>query len=157
MLEFQKAKLPDDVLSLRGMDVDLFGDNAFDEAAWLNVEAYWILFYGRKAGCTAFISNTDFQEDIREDEQNVPEQGTVYILTTGLFPEYRGRGLGSSIKDWQIKYAKGRGFRRIVTNCRESGLAILHLNQKFGFKAVRTTPGYYSSPVEATVVMELLL
>jgi ribosomal protein S18 acetylase RimI-like enzyme len=28
------------------------------------------------------------------------------------------------------------------------------LNQKFGFKIVRTTPRYYEDPREATVVME---
>ena len=34
---------------------------------------------------------------------------------------------------------------------------MIALNRKFGFRAIRTTPGYYANPSEATVVMELRL
>ncbi len=44
----------------------------------------------------------------------------------------------------------------MVTNCRESNAAMISINEKFGFKAIRNTPGYYEDG-EATVVMELVL
>jgi ribosomal protein S18 acetylase RimI-like enzyme len=34
---------------------------------------------------------------------------------------------------------------------------MIALNEKFGFKVLRSSEGYYSSPSEATVVMELRL
>jgi ribosomal protein S18 acetylase RimI-like enzyme len=32
---------------------------------------------------------------------------------------------------------------------------MIALNERFGFRVIRTTPRYYSDPVESTVVMEL--
>jgi hypothetical protein len=44
----------------------------------------------------------------------------------------------------------------MVTNCRESNARMISINEKFGFRAIRSTPGYYAYG-EATVVMELVL
>jgi len=43
-----------------------------------------------------------------------------------------------------------------VTNCRESNAAMIAINEKYGFRAIRRTPEYYEDG-EATVVMELVL
>jgi ribosomal protein S18 acetylase RimI-like enzyme len=64
--------------------------------------------------------------------------------------------MGKRIKEWEIEYARRNGFRRIATNCRESNAAMISINEKFGFRAIRRTPRYYEDG-EATVVMELLL
>ena len=156
LLEFRKAQLPQDAVALWNLDVAIFGRDAFDKALWLILESYWILVNSRIAGCAAFIHHADFQEDLREDAQNTPQAGTLYIQSTGLLPEYRGKGLGTRIKAWQIEYAKQNGFRRIVTNCRASNAAMISINKKFGFQPTRTTPDYYEDG-EATVVLELLL
>jgi ribosomal protein S18 acetylase RimI-like enzyme len=156
LLEFRKALLPEDAVALWNLDVAIFGKDAFDKALWLILVSYWILVNSRIAGCAAFIHHADFQEDLREDAQNTPQAGALYIQSTGLLPEYRGKGLGTRIKAWQIEYAKQNGFRRIVTNCRESNAAMISLNKKFGFQLTRTTPDYYEDG-EATVVLELLL
>jgi len=74
----------------------------------------------------------------------------------GLLRDYRGRGLGNRVKEWQIEYARQNGFRRMVTNCRESNAAMIAINEKYGFRAIRRTPGYYEDG-EATIVMELVL
>jgi hypothetical protein len=42
----------------------------------------------------------------------------------------------------------------MVTNCWESNAAMISINQKFEFRVIRSTPGYYEDG-EATVVMEL--
>jgi ribosomal protein S18 acetylase RimI-like enzyme len=108
------------------------------------------------AGCAAFVHDVDFEEDLREDDENVARRGTVYIQTTGLLRAYRGLGLGPRVKEWEIEYARRNGFGRIVTNCREGNAAMIAINQKYGFRPIRTTPGYYEDG-EATVVMELVL
>jgi ribosomal protein S18 acetylase RimI-like enzyme len=157
-LEIRKANLPEDARELRAIDLQIFGGaDAFEEDYWLELEAYWILAGGRLAGCTAFRRNVDFQDDLRPDEPDTPQEGTLYIETTGILPDYRCKGLGTRVKNWQIDYARTNGFRRVVTNCRESNSQMIALNVKHGFKLLRTTPAYYEEPVEATVVMEALL
>jgi ribosomal protein S18 acetylase RimI-like enzyme len=156
VLEFRKAVLPEEGTELWKLDVEIFGDDAFEEELWLRLESYWIVVDGRVAGCAAFIPDVEFQEDLRGDGENAAQRGTVYIQSTGLLRAYRGRGLGKRIKEWEIEYARRNGFRRIVTNCRESNARMIAINEKYGFRAIRSTPGYYEDG-EATVVMELVL
>ncbi len=156
--EIRKANLPEEASKLRTIDLQIFGKvDAFEEDYWMELEAYWILADGNLAGCTAFRHDVDFQDDLRPDEPDVRQEGTLYIETTGILPEYRGKGLGTWVKDWQINYARGKGFKRIVTNCRESNSQMISLNAKRGFNLIRVTAGYYEEPAEATVVMELLM
>jgi len=155
-IEFQKAELPDDAVALWEMDLEIFGVDAFELAHWLMLESYWILVDGERAGCAAFIHDVDFAEDLRDDDENDPQQGTLYIQSTGLLKRHRGRGVGTRVKEWQIDYARRHGFQRMITNCRESNARMIDINRRFGFQAIRTTPGYYGDG-EATVVMELRL
>jgi ribosomal protein S18 acetylase RimI-like enzyme len=156
VLEFRKAVLPEEALELWRMDIAIFGKDAFQREDWLSLESYWVVLDGLVAGCAAFVHDADFQENLREDGQNATQPGTVYIQSTGLLRAYRGQGLGKRIKAWQIEYAKRNGFRRMVTNCREGNVVMIAINEKYGFRIIRTTPGYYGDG-EATVVMELLV
>jgi len=155
-LEFRQATLPQDAPALWTLDVAIFGKDAFDLPLWMILDSYWILADGQVAGCAAFIPNSDFQEDLSDAAENTPQPGTLYIQSTGLLSEFRGRGLGHRIKAWQIDYAKRNGFRRVVTNCRQSNTRMISINEKFGFRQIRTTPNYYEDG-EATVVLELFL
>ena len=155
-LGFRKAALPEEAAELWKLDVEIFGVDSFAPEDWLSLESYWILVDGSVAGCAAFIHDVEFGEDLLGDGKNVAQRGTLYIQSTGLRKEFRGRGVGSGVKAWQIDYARRNGFGRIVTNCRESNAAMIDINRKFGFRIIRTTPGYYGDG-EATVVMELLL
>jgi GNAT superfamily N-acetyltransferase len=156
LLEFRRAAVPGEVPALRELDLEIFGKDAFDEELWFSLEPYWILVDGAVAGCAAFALDTEFQEDLREDGENVPRRGTLYIQTTGLLRAYRGHGFGKRIKEWQIEYARRNGFQRIITNCRESNTTMISINEKYGFRTIRCTPEYYEDG-EATVVMELVL
>lgn len=91
------------------------------------------------------------------DDDHPRSQGSLYIATTGILPRFRRQGFGALLKTWQIAYARRNRFDRILTNTRKSNLAMIKLNQKFGFKIIRTTPRYYQDPIESTVVMELAL
>jgi ribosomal protein S18 acetylase RimI-like enzyme len=155
-LEFRRAVLPEEADELWELDVAIFGKDAFRQEDWLSLESYWVVVDGRVAGCAAFVHDVDFGEDLGDGRENVAQRGTLYIQSTGLLREFRGRGLGSRVKAWQIEYARRNGFRRMVTNCRESNAAMIAINEKHGFRAIRSTPGYYEDG-EATVVMELVL
>jgi Acetyltransferase (GNAT) family len=104
---------------------------------------------GRTVGCSAFLHDVDY------DEQ--PRPKCLWIVSTGILPEIQGQGLGSMQKEWQIEYARQRGFELIVTNMRKSNTRIIRLNKKFGFMTRELVSGYYSDPEEAAVVMELKL
>ena len=155
-LEFRPTVLPEEGPALWDMDVEIFGMDAFTPADWSELESYWIVVDGEKAGSVAFIRDVEFGEDLLGDGENVPRKGTLYIQSTGLRRQFRGRRLGHRVKEWQIEFARRNGFRRVVTNCRENNAAMISINQKYGFREIRRTPGYYGDG-EATVVMELML
>ncbi|HTR37534.1 MAG TPA: GNAT family N-acetyltransferase [Bryobacteraceae bacterium] len=158
--EFRKAITPDEIRSLVLFDHKAFHKypaDWFGRDVWAACDPWWMLVENQKVGCCAFNWHEDFQGDIREDGENSPLRGSLYIATTGILPRFRNRGLGQLMKCWQISYARHHGFARIVTNTRKSNKAMIGLNKKFGFRVLRITPGYYEDPPEPTVVMELQL
>ncbi len=149
-IEFRKAAIPDEIGTLCNFDRKIFGsypDDLFSPDEWAEFESYWVLVNGVTIGCVALEHDVDYDEE--------PKPGSLYVASTGLLPGYQGRGYGSTIKKWQIDYARQHGFEVIVTNARESNTRSIRLNQKFGFKVRETAPGYYSNPDESAAVMEL--
>jgi ribosomal protein S18 acetylase RimI-like enzyme len=156
-VHFRKAITPTELRSLVIFDHKAFRQYPGDRFAredWLAYESWWMIIDGRKIGCCAFETNVDFQDDLRDDGANPARDGSLYIASTAVLPEFRGLGLGSLIKCWQISYARLHSYSRIVTNTRKGNRTMIGLNKKFGFQVLRTTPGYYDDPREATVVME---
>ena len=156
--QFRKAITPVEIRSLVTFDRKVFRDypaDWFDENHWGIYESWWMIIDDRKIGCCAFQRNVDFQDDIRKDGKNPVLRGSLYIVTTGILPDFRGQGFGQLLKCWQISYAHRHGFTRIVTNTRKSNKPMIRLNKKFGFKVLRTTSDYYEAPWESTVVLEL--
>ena len=155
--EFRPANIPAELRSLVLFDHKAFAaypSDWFDSSHWRTYQAWWLILNRRKVGCCALQPNVDFQGNAPDQNQTPPRKGSLYIASTAVLPEFRSLGLGSLFKAWQISYARQQGFTRIVTNTRKSNKAMIRLNQKFGFKIVRTIPSYYFGPAESTVVME---
>ena len=151
-VEFRKAVLPRDLDDLLDFDRRMFGsfpDDLFEPADWNSSESYWMFVDGTKVGCSAFQHNVDYDEE--------PRTGCLYIASTGILPEFQGKGLGRKQKEWQIEYARNYGFSVIVTNMRQSKAPIIHLNRSVGFKFRSLEAGYYHDPDEPAIVMELSL
>ena len=143
--EFRRALLPAELKALVAFDRKVFlAPDCFDPEYWLACDAWWLLVSGRKIGCCAF-------------ERPRPKARTLYIATTAILPGNRGLGYGRLMKAWQIVYANAHGYRRLTTHTRKSNRAMIALNRAFGFKLVKTVPGYYINPVEPGVFMELRL
>jgi ribosomal protein S18 acetylase RimI-like enzyme len=154
---FQKAIIPTEIRSLVVFDHKVFHEHPsdwFDRDDWKAYESWWMIVESRKVGCCAFALHEDFQEDVREEQENTYLRGSLYVVTTGILQPFRGQGFGDLMKCWQISYARRHGYTRIVTNTRKSNKAMIGLNKKFGFGVLRTTSGYYGDPLEPTVVME---
>lgn len=152
-VEFRRADTALELRSLMTFDRKVFGADAFDRAMWSEMDAWWMLVDGVKAGCSAFESNVSFDRS----GEPVPEQGTLYIATTGILPRLQGRGLGRLMKAWQIAWGRSHGYGRIVTNHRASNVGIIAMNRLFGFRRLGRIKGYYSGPDEDAISMELLL
>ncbi len=156
--EFRRVTLPEEIRRLLMFDRKVFSkSDLFSIKEWKTYETYWMIIEGTRVGCCAIQRDVDFSEDIRDDRVNSAMKGSLYISTTGILPKFQHRGLGQLFKSWQIAYARSHGFRRIVTNTRERNIRMIALNKRFNFRTLRTTPGYYSAPNDATVVMELRL
>jgi ribosomal protein S18 acetylase RimI-like enzyme len=149
MIEFRKISLPEESETVQQIDGRIFADSPgdlFDAEDWANFESYWMLEDGAIVGCAAFIHHVDYDE--------TPRPGYLHIVSTGVLPEVRGRGLGRKQKEWQIEYAQALGFEVIVTNVRRSNARMIHLNRQFGFEVRQIHSDFYEDPKEDAIVME---
>lgn len=152
IVEFKEAILPLDLDELLDFDRRIFGQfpaDLFSAEDWSSCHSYWMEVDGIKVGCCAVEWNVDFDEK--------PRKGCLYLVSTGILPEYQGKGFGRKQKIWQIEYARQNGFSSIVTNMRESNHRIIRLNEALGFEFRVKVPAYYAIPVEAAIVMEFSL
>ncbi len=141
-IEFRTAVLPRELRALMAFDRKVFpAADRFEAAYWQGVESWWMFVDGKQAGCCAFEGRGK----------------TLYLSTTGLLPQFQGRGLGALLKSWEIAYARYHGFRRLSAHCRKGNTRMIALNRQFGFRIVRTIRGYYADPGDAAVLMELRL
>ena len=141
-VQFRKVDPATEIRELVQFDRQVFPrSDVFPASYWRNVESYWMIVDAQTVGCCAF-------------ERNAP---TLYVASTGVLPLWRGRGLGTKLKLWQIAFARKHGFKRIVSHCRQKNLPMISLNEKVGFRTIAVEPGYYTRPRDAAVVMELPL
>ena len=156
-IEFRPVDLSDkkEVRALIDLDRRIFSGSDYGDTPvyWKDAKAFWIIVKGEIVGSVAFWHNARFTDG--ENWDSVP--GWLYFGSLGLLQEFRGLGIGTEAKKWQIEYARKNGFTHISTNHRKSSVAAIHLNQKFGFTIVGTMDGYWEDPVEPNIILELAL
>lgn len=113
---------------------------------WRRLECFWLLVDGKQAGSIG----------MRPDLDLISGGKILQIVTTGILPEFQGKGFGNFIKRWQVGHARMNGFRGMVTRARASNTRSIGLNKKFGFKATSRVPHFYGDPVEDAIVLELV-
>ena len=121
-IEFKKVNVAEEIDALCELDRKIFHAfpaDLFTPEEWAEFESYWMIVDGKIVGCSAFIRDTDYDDEARP--------GCLHIMSTGILPEFRRRGLGMKQKQWQIEFAKQQGFRAIVTNTRESKIGRAHV------------------------------
>jgi GNAT superfamily N-acetyltransferase len=151
-IEFRRVIAADEMDALCELDRKIFHKypaDLFTPEEWAGFESYWMIADGKTIGCSAFIRDSDYDDE--------PRPGCLHIMSTGVLPEFRRRGFGTKQKQWQIEFAKQQGFQVIVTNTRESNVAMLQLNLKLGFVIREVAPHFYYEPDEPAIVMELQL
>ena len=160
-IEFRKVVPAREIRSLLLFDRKTFCPaDRFPSRFWREIESYWMLVDKVKVGCCGFENHVGFAEEVTtdtEDDHLIYQEGSLYIATTGILPKYQRMGFGQMLKAFQIAHARRKRFERLVTNSRGQNVAMIRLNEKFGFRVTRVIPKYYVDPVDSTVVMQLNL
>jgi GNAT superfamily N-acetyltransferase len=152
-IEIVRADVSTEAEALSELDQRIFSDaDYFEPPDWRGYEAFWIMVDGQVAGSIAFDLNAAANPEVVN-----PSPTCMFIISIGLLPEFRGRGIGDVAQRWEINYAKTHGFTRLVATCRASNEPSIRLHQKWGFVKTREIPDYYECPVEPAVVLELQL
>ncbi len=118
------------------------------------IESFWVKKDRKRIGAISLMQHRTYAPDPRCLAKHSPD--TLYLLSTALLPEFRGRGIGAVMKAWQVAYARMNGFARIVTHARIDNATSIALNKKFGFRETARLPFYYDNGADA-LVMELIL
>lgn len=133
-IEFREVAVPDEIEALLDFDRKAFASfpaDLFDPEDWAQFTSHWMIVDGEIIGCSAIVHDADYDETARP--------GSLWIASTGVLPEYRRKGFGKMLKEWQIRYAKEHRFKVIVTNMRKSNSPIIRLNEKLGFTSTTLT------------------
>ena len=77
------------------------------------------------------------------------------VMTVGVAPEYRGRGLGGALLTDLLDRARQARARRVFLEVRAGNETAQRLYERAGFRAIGTRPRYYGD--EDAVVMRLVL
>jgi len=77
------------------------------------------------------------------------------VMTVGVAPEYRGRGLGAALLTDLLDRARQARARRVFLEVRAGNETAQRLYERAGFRAIGTRPRYYGD--EDAVVMRLVL
>lgn len=70
--------------------------------------------------------------------------GDEKILSVGVLPSHRNRGIATKLMGWGEKIAVNQGVRKIVLEVSVVNQEAIKLYEKLGFKKVRRVPNFYS-------------
>ncbi|MDO4257904.1 MAG: ribosomal protein S18-alanine N-acetyltransferase [Actinomycetaceae bacterium] len=79
------------------------------------------------------------------------------IMTIGVLPDWRGRGLGTLLLRDLITAAREAGAERIFLEVRASNESAQRLYEREGFTRIGQIRGYFRHPTEDAVTMRALL
>jgi len=79
----------------------------------------------------------------------------VHIATLAVHPDFRGRGIGSSLLEFALIKAMNRGARQALLEVRASNLVAQSLYMGYGFEIVARRPRYYRENNEDALLMNL--
>lgn len=154
IIEFRKIDLEKEVDLLVEMEAKIFSPSDRLRAEnFEGTECYWIVTDSVIAGCTSLRNSYIATESYKL----IWCEEAIHIVSTGILPEFQGKGFGNQIKEWQISYAKSRCCIVMTTVCRRGNLRMIGLNEKFGFKVSGTVTNSYHDPEEDGIIMALNL
>jgi len=80
---------------------------------------------------------------------------SLQITTLGVDPKQQSSGVGTTMVDYALNFAKANKVAVITLEVRVSNTKAIHLYEKAGFKIIATRKQYYSQPDEDAALMIL--
>ncbi len=77
----------------------------------------------------------------------------AHLLTFGVSPLWRRRGVGRSMMVYILDMLRGSGIRNLFLEVRPSNQPAIRLYESLGFSRIGLRRGYYSFPREDAIVM----
>ncbi len=119
----------------------------FSDDAWSVLDVIWTLTSRSTIRCKAIteaglcgFAAAEFDRD---------KANTGWIITLGVFPQYRNQGIGTALlRACESKLATPQ--MRLCVNTNNSDA--IHLYQRAGYAEVGLWPGYYASGCDALVM-----
>jgi mycothiol synthase len=106
---------PETAMTLEDWKLDDFG------VPDLSDDGSFVARHGERAVSLAFLC-TD------------PRRGLAYNQMTATLPEFKRRGLALAVKLAAARWARGAGFRRILTENDETNVGMLAINDRLGYR-----------------------
>ncbi len=78
-----------------------------------------------------------------------------HIANLAVHPSLRRRGIGASLLERAVGYARQNGLVFLTLEVRASNAAARALYSRYGFKTVGKRPRYYEHPTEDAILMTL--
>jgi ribosomal-protein-alanine N-acetyltransferase len=75
------------------------------------------------------------------------------ILNLAVQPQYRRHGIASALVQRFLEDCRGVGAWQVFLEVRESNSCAIAFYQRLGFRQTGRRPGYYSSPLEAALIL----
>lgn len=79
------------------------------------------------------------------------------VMTIGVHPDARGRGVGAALLDALLGWAADAGAREVFLDVRPSNGSAIALYESRGFVEIGRRPRYFRNPVEEAVEMRASL
>ncbi len=79
--------------------------------------------------------------------------GEAQVTNVAVHPEFRGRGVATSLMAELIRVVKARGVTAMTLEVRPSNAAALAVYAKFGLKSVGLRKGYYQDNGEDAMIL----
>lgn len=139
-----RAMTADDVPAVRALDVALFGPSAWSEAMFADE-----------------VAAPDRRYLVAVDGEAIVGYGGVLarpeaeIMTLGVAPTHRRRGLGAGLLAALLEAADGA--REVFLEVRSDEAAPQALYRRFGFEEIGRRAGYYALEGADAVIMRLRL
>ncbi len=155
-LEISRADPRKDALLLLQLDRKTFSEaDAFKNASiWIGLQCFFLRHNDKPIASFALALDRDHRWKF---DRKIQAPQSIFIVTTGILPEYQNMKLGRLIKEFQIVYARLNNFKKIESTARASNVRIISLNKKFGFEKTLVIPKFYKNPEEDMVVLGRVL
>ena len=144
------------------LERDLFGRDAWSREVYLTELAFPGRYYvaAVEAGAGAGSEDDAGASGADVDGTLVGYAGIALaedaeVMTVGVVPERRGRGIGALLVDDLVTRARDARVRRVFLEVRAGNESARRLYERAGFRSIGTRPRYYGD--EDAVAMRLVL